>query len=102
MLRQTGLEIFFSEGGTAGGYEMGGKLNSVLFSFRSSQERDRVHDLLMRQPELAGLKQTRVAEVGWFVIYVSPCQERGPFSLILLLVLLLLLHHTGDPTMASS
>ena len=64
MLRQTGLEIFFTEG--LGGYENnnGGKLNSVLFSFRSSQERDRVHDLLMRQPELAGLKQTRIAEVG--------------------------------------
>ena len=62
MLRQTGLEIFFSEG-AGGSYEIGSKLNSVLFSFRSSQERDRVHDFLMRQPEIAALKHTRVTEV---------------------------------------
>lgn len=50
------------EGLGGGGW---GKVNSVLFSFRSSHERDRVYDLVLTQPALAGgvLRPVRVAEV---------------------------------------
>ena len=53
------------EGGLGGGGGGGGKVSSILFSFRSSHERDRVHDLLLAQPALAGgaLQPVRVAEV---------------------------------------
>jgi len=39
-------------------------VSSILFSFRSSHERDRVHELLLAQPALAGgaLQPVRVAE----------------------------------------
>ena len=55
-----------SKGGQGGEVtEAPPRVNSVLFSFRSSQERDRVHALLLAQPALTDgvLQPVRVAEV---------------------------------------